>query len=108
MELDEISAFVAQQFPDGLSRHGWDYMTTSVDYVIHRPNQQHYILYVPQIELVFELVRRTDFPDRPSRLQSYFAFESLADAQSFERSTAGSRRSGNENFQSAIGPCAAS
>ena len=34
-------------------------------------------------EWFFELVRRSEFPDRPSRFTSVFAFETLAEARAF-------------------------
>lgn len=85
LEIDEISAFICETFPNGMSRHGWEWMVAIQDYVIHQPNQQHYIRNTPQIELVFELVRRSHFPELPSRLQSYFAFESFTDAHAFRQ-----------------------
>lgn len=82
---DEIQAFLETAMPDGMSRHGWDYMTAVQDYVLHQPNQQHYIRNLPQIEIVCELVRRSHFPNLPSRLQSYFAFLKKEEAVKFSR-----------------------
>ena len=85
LEMDDISAFILETFPNGMSRHGWEWMVAIQDYVIHQPNQQHYVRNVPLIELVCELVRRSHFPKLPSRLQSYFAFESLTGAEVFRQ-----------------------
>jgi hypothetical protein len=41
------------------------------------------MLFDPSIELTCELVRRAEFPQRPSRFQSVFGWEMLADAKLF-------------------------
>src|SRR5690606_23011516 len=67
-------------YPDGLSPHGWGYMTIRFGSPLLQgggcglPNE-------PIMELIFEYVRRTDYADRPSRLQSFFAYDSLEKAK---------------------------
>jgi hypothetical protein len=84
LKIDEIAAFIVERFPEGMSRHGWEWMTSVQDYVIHQPNQQHYIRNMPQIELVCELVRRSHFPSLPTRFQSYFAYQTETEAENFK------------------------
>lgn len=78
----ELEEFITREWPDGLTPHGWDYL-------VHlQPNGSgpDGLTYVPkdwQTEILFEAVRRADFPGRPTRLKSYFAFQTLPEAQGF-------------------------
>lgn len=59
------------QFPDGLSSHGLLY---SSDFMHHLEFDD---LSTFNLEFVYELIRSKNFPDKLSRFQSLFAFESL-------------------------------
>lgn len=61
-------------YPDGVSFHGATYLI--------KPNSRGNIS-SPAIELLFEYVRRSNFPQMPSRFQSFFACATLAEAQQF-------------------------
>jgi hypothetical protein len=78
---EELQKHLEELFPDGLSLHGWTYMTWYTDFV-HSQGAK-YSNYDVTLELVLEYVRRSTFADRPSRLQSYFAFTSLEEAIAF-------------------------
>jgi hypothetical protein len=67
-------------FPKGLSLHGWEYMTRPC--LMQLPNAVG-ADYSVTLELVLEYVRRAAFMGQPSRLQSYFAFDSLSDVINF-------------------------
>jgi len=66
-------AELARLFPAGLSAHGKRYMTE------FDPNAAP----TWALESFFEAVRRAEFDSLPSRMQSVFAFESIADAKAF-------------------------
>jgi hypothetical protein len=84
--VEEISAHLVDLFPDGLSLHGWDYLTR------HRSDTDVSTGKVPQdtsVELVLEFIRRSKFPDHHSRLQSYFAFSDIGQARAFSQNSGG-------------------
>lgn len=62
-------------FPDGVSPHGERYLLCN----------EHAAPSVADanLELIYEYIRRANFPDRPSRFQSIFAFENLDSAKRF-------------------------
>ncbi len=72
----ELQAHVDSLFPDGVTRHGEHYMLKGQTSAMDRNKS-------PTIELLFEYVRRSHFPSRPSRFQSIFAFENIDQAVSF-------------------------
>lgn len=78
----DLKAHLEELFPDGLSLHGWDYMTRHTDFLNSRGNT--YSDYSVTLELVLEYVRRSSFVGSPSRLQSYFAFDSLPEVMAFK------------------------
>jgi hypothetical protein len=84
---DQLMELLTDTYPEGLTYQGLSYFFF-----------QHLMFPVPEqpvslaeldnmrsraIELVVELVRRADFPERPSRLQVIFAWETEEDARSF-------------------------
>lgn len=74
---DEIEQTARELFPNGLSPHGQRYLFERHNYI------QNAIPVNPVIELLSELVRRAEFPDRPSRFTSLFGTESIDDARRF-------------------------
>ncbi len=75
----DLEDFARDLFGGGISRWGKDYL-----FIKHIPGPD-----VPTslaIELVFELVRRESFPERPSRLSSVFGSSTLQDARQFKAS----------------------
>lgn len=76
-ENQEIMALFNDFFHQGLSRHGLLYLN---EYSVIQKSE------LPaswMIESTFELVRRLEYPHRPSRMQSMFAWLSFADAAQF-------------------------
>jgi hypothetical protein len=73
-------------FPSGLSLHGWDHMTHHQDWTDYSTSNS-YANYDLTLELLLEYVRRAMFPQRASRMQCYFAFDSLATAKAFRAGT---------------------
>lgn len=80
---DDLIGRLADLFPDGLSQHGWLYMVTHHEFATGQ-NGYKYVLHDMQVELLFETIRRSEFSDRPSRMQCYFAWESLEAARAFK------------------------
>lgn len=66
---------VARLFPEGVSEHGKIYFLGSEA----RGNVTN-----SSIELLFEYVRQSHFPELTSRFQSFFAWEGLSDAKKFK------------------------
>lgn len=63
-------------FPNGVSRHG-------VEYFIESGHAQPNADTNGMIEMIAELMRRLKYPQRPSRFQSLFAWQTLEDAHRF-------------------------
>lgn len=80
---DHLHDHLKQLFPDGLSLHGWDYISRQ-PLLIQVPGHPVQADYNLSLELLVEYVRRAAFPNLPSRLQSYFAFASLGEAKGFK------------------------
>lgn len=77
-----LGDFILNQYPDGLSPHGWSYMT--LRYGAPRlTNGENILPNEPIMELIFETVRQAHYELLPSRLQSYFAYATLEEAQAF-------------------------
>lgn len=74
MELLDYSTHAYNLFPDGVSFHGQRHFLDANAQITEKNNA---------LELLFEQVRRSAFPERPSRLQSMFAVETLCDAKKF-------------------------
>ena len=70
-----LAAHVKELFPDGVSAHGERYFLR---------NEAQALIASPMLELLFEQVRRATHAERPSRLQSMFAVETLSEAHQFQ------------------------
>lgn len=73
----QAEAALDATYPGGLSRHGRHYCTQDL-YVEESDD-----LWDFACEAIFEVVRATRFPDRPSRLQSVFAFRTRREVEAF-------------------------
>lgn len=65
---------IRRLFPAGMTSHGQQY-------VAGWPAPEAQPSWA--VEAFFEAVRRAEYPDRPSRFESIFAFETVADARAF-------------------------
>lgn len=73
----ELQAHLDEMFPEGVSVHGDRYfLQSSMSPTLTDPN----------IEIFFEYVRRSSFPNKVSRYQSFFGSESIDDAIRFRTS----------------------
>lgn len=79
----ETRAHLQSLFADGLSIHGWHYLLERLSYP--QMGSVNFVNYDPSLELAFEHLRRADHASAPSRFQSYFAWESFADATAFSQ-----------------------
>src|SRR5688572_19219852 len=70
----ELQAHVDAMFPDGVSKHGDQYFLGAGSLAA---------VATPAIELLFEYVRCAHYNDRPSRMTSWFAVESVQRARAF-------------------------
>ena len=76
-------------FPDGLSQHGVNYLSDK-RYISHSPatlediKESNSQLSEQLIEYTFELVRRSLFPEKPSRLTPIFALKNIEDSKQWE------------------------
>lgn len=81
----DLERLTKQLFPLGLTEHGKRYLLN--EYLILQTPQgpAPVVPHIPMIELVFELVRRSFFPDKPSRLACIFGWEKYEEAVEFQR-----------------------
>ena len=71
-----LQQHVDDLFPEGVSSHGDRYFLS---------NTSSPMLASPQIELIVEYVRRANYPQCPSRFQSFFAVETIQQARQFRQ-----------------------
>lgn len=88
-EKDVISR-INELYPNGLSEHGVLYLIRQGLVIFDNGSRQPLPIThtTPMIEAIFELVRRSEFPHLPSRMQSMFAWCDLQDALTFRDSCA--------------------
>lgn len=79
---ENLQEHLYSMFPDGLSFHGWQYLLDRHDFV-KDANGVPYVKHEYTVELLFEYQRRALFPNRSSRFQSFFAWQTIEDAKSF-------------------------
>jgi hypothetical protein len=78
-------SFLPSLYPNGLSHHGQYYLI----YVGQHTRQQmlqsgeHLAKLSSVLEMYWELVRRAECPDKPSRFESFFAFKTPNEARAF-------------------------
>ena len=83
---DNLKTLVGELFPNGLAEHGKNYLLDQN--IIIQDNLGNKTIYVPNnpmIEIIFELVRRLEFPTKPSRFQSVFGWETYEQAENFKK-----------------------
>lgn len=67
-------------FPDGVSYHGNCYMLSSDWALQSNPNNRD----PKTIEIIYEYIRRSNFTDKPSRFQSFFALNTMDQVKRFK------------------------
>lgn len=81
LQPDGMIDFIKERYPNGLSRHGKQYLQDAIQFVTF--NGIKYSSYLNYLEFAFEFVREARFPERPSRFMSGFACETIAEARRF-------------------------
>jgi hypothetical protein len=84
----EFQEHLDRLFPDGVTNHGDNWFVTSNRWLYY-VDPHGVTRWEPATELIFEYVRRSGFPERPSRFDSYFGCETLEDARTFRDQFAG-------------------
>lgn len=74
----ELAGFLNQIYPEGLSKHGYNYLYNPALFDDNHQRDKAFL-----IGLIFELVRRSDFPEKPSRYQSLFACREISEVKQF-------------------------
>ncbi|RDJ12429.1 DUF2441 domain-containing protein [Rhizobium grahamii] len=84
---EEVLKHMLALFPDGLSPHGWDHAIRPANVVVFTSATTSItaVEHSCAIEMLFEFVRRENFKHRPSRFQSYYAFDSIAEVEEFTK-----------------------
>lgn len=80
----ELEALTQQLFPRGLTSHGKKYLLNECLVISTPQGPAPCVPHIPMIELVFELVRRLHFPEKPSRMMALFAWATHQEAAEFE------------------------
>lgn len=72
-------------FPEGLSKHGICYLLTHEIVIFQQGTRvpMRITHTIPMIETIFEQVRRNEFSELPSRMQSIFAWQTQEQAEQF-------------------------
>lgn len=80
---NEAKSKLKELYPNGISKHGIQYLSEKFDFL--KSNGKDYVPHMSMIELTFEFVRKTKFPDKPSRFTSVFGCESYEMAKKFRK-----------------------
>jgi hypothetical protein len=80
----DLEALLAKEFPEGISRHGMQYLLDNNNYRhLNGATDFEWVRYSPAVELIFEYVRKADFPELPSRFTCAFACDTPEEAGAF-------------------------
>ncbi|MCE4064369.1 DUF2441 domain-containing protein [Chryseobacterium gleum] len=79
----DAKAVIDNLYPHGISSHGTQYLYDRIDHVYDQYGNS-YVSNYHAIEIIFELIRLLNFPSKPSRFTSAFAWDTLDDAISFK------------------------
>lgn len=80
----EIASFFSNNFPNGIARHGIEYLLNNNNYLQDQNgNFLPYTNLSSSIEMIYEYVRQIKFPELPSRFNCAFAFEDPSYARNF-------------------------
>lgn len=72
----DIGGYFQSNFPSGISRHGVEYLLRNNNYLYDQNSTPlPYTNLSSSIEVIYEFVRQTKFPELPSRFTCAFAFE---------------------------------
>jgi len=83
---DDLSNLVNELYPNGLTEHGKRYLLDECLAIRTNNGPAPAVPNIPIMELVFELVRRIEFPNQISRFQAIFGWETIEEAIEFKKS----------------------
>lgn len=85
----EMSSYFQTNFPRGIARHGVEYLLNNNNYLQDQTgNYLPYTNLSSSIEVIYEFVRQTKFPELPSRFECAFAFEDPSYVRTFFKNAA--------------------
>lgn len=80
----EMNVFFQNNFPNGISSHGVEYLLRNNNYLYDQnSNPLSYTNLSSSIEVIYEFVRQTKFPNLPSRFTCAFACETKTQPRIF-------------------------
>lgn len=80
---DDLISRVNALYPTGISKHGENYLLGRIIVNDNRGAPTHFVHTEPMAEIIFELVRKAEFPTLPSRMQCLYCWQNLEDLQRF-------------------------
>ncbi|WP_436897734.1 DUF2441 domain-containing protein [Acinetobacter gyllenbergii] len=78
----ELIVYLNQTYPNGLSRHGIQYLLNK-PLLVNQIEGKNVLPISPMVEAIFEQVRRAEFPNLPSRMVCMFGWQSINEALEF-------------------------
>ncbi len=78
----ELKSYLSEFFPSGISYHGMQYLLDNNN-LISSGYAEPLITLSPAIEIIYETIRRSEFPDKPSRMTCAYACLTIQDAQNY-------------------------
>ncbi len=82
----DLTKLVEELYPGGLTEHGKKYLLDECLIIKTPSGPAPAVPHIPMVELVFELVRRIEFPELISRYQAIFGWETIEAAEAFKES----------------------
>jgi len=83
---EDYLSFLSNHFPDGVSRHGEQYMLSRWPNATNQEGDE-FVRNINVLEAIFEIVRIYQFPKIISRFQSFFGCRTLEDARQIRNTT---------------------
>lgn len=79
---EELKSYLSEFFPSGISYHGMQYLLDNNNFISSN-YPEPLITLSPAIEIIYETIRRCEFPDKPSRMTCAYACLTIQDAQNY-------------------------
>lgn len=84
VDKNDLANLVNELYPNGLTEHGKRYLLDECLVIPTSNGPAPSVPHMPMIELIFELVRRLEFPNQISRFQVIYGWDSVEDAKKFK------------------------
>ncbi|ELY1591600.1 DUF2441 domain-containing protein [Proteus mirabilis] len=79
---EELEIYLSEFFPSGISFHGMRYLLNNNNFV-NSANEEPAIALSPAIEIIYETIRRSEYPEKPSRMTCAYACQTIDDAKNY-------------------------